>query len=134
MIQCIPNFLLVWEESPIGYRHCNKNWKVTGSNPTRQLAQIRDLTSLGGSQWNLGQNCRRRWFEWVRLSEADPSIKTQSLPWGSQIEVKKNMPFVIVVKKDVSDWYLVSWTFFFIFAFVSLKKLQFSLKSLGIWY
>ena len=38
--------------------HCNEN-QVSGSNPTRCSTELRDPTSLQGSQWPLGQNCRQ---------------------------------------------------------------------------
>ena len=88
----------------------------------RHLVKIRDLILFQGSRWNLVQNCRRSWFEWVRLSEAVPSLMTQSWPWGSQL--KKNCFFVIVIKNNALHWYLLSWTLLFILAFASLKKLQ----------
>ena len=34
------------EKWPSGSRHCNQNWKVPGSNPTRRSARLRDPTSL----------------------------------------------------------------------------------------
>ena len=86
----------------------------------RHLVKIRDLILFRGSRWNLVQNCRRSWFEWVRLSEAVPSLMTQSWPWGSQL--KKSFFFVIVIKNNVLHWYLLSWTLLFILAFVSLKN------------
>ena len=71
----------------------------------RHLVKIRDLILFWGSRWNLVQNCRRSWFEWVRLSEAVPSLMTQSWPWGSQL--KKNCFFVIVIKTMlwIGIWY-----------------------------
>ena len=41
---------LIWGEWPSGLRHCSKNWKVPGSNPTRRSARLRDPASLRGSQ------------------------------------------------------------------------------------
>ena len=37
-------------ELPRGLRHCNQNRKVPSSNLTRQLAGLRDPTSLKGTQ------------------------------------------------------------------------------------
>ena len=34
---------------PSGLRHCNKNRKVSSSNPTRHSVRLRDPTSLRGS-------------------------------------------------------------------------------------
>ena len=70
-------------------RCCNKNWKVSGSNPTRSSAGLRNPTSLQNSWWPSGQNCRKC-RDQHKVNEAVPSRMSQSLPWDSQIAVKKN--------------------------------------------
>ena len=37
---------IIFGEWSSGLRHCRKNWKVPGSNPTRYLAELRDPTLL----------------------------------------------------------------------------------------
>ena len=46
------------EHGIMALRHCNEN-QVSSSNPTRCSAWLSNPTSLQGSQWPLGQNCRK---------------------------------------------------------------------------
>ena len=75
------------EHGIMALRHCNEN-QVSGSNPTRCLARLRVPTSLQGSQWPWGQNCRKPRGS-HKVSEAGSSISCQSWSLVSQIAVKK---------------------------------------------
>ena len=47
---------------PSGLRHCNKNRKVPGWNPTRHSVRLRDPTSLRGSWWSSSRKCKTQWL------------------------------------------------------------------------
>ena len=83
------------EEWPLGpRRHCNASLKVLSSNPTRCP------TSLWGSWWPLGQNCRNT--DLHQVSEVVSSTVAQIWLWGSQIAVKKN-------ECSGKTWKIVKW-------------------------
>ena len=47
--------------------HCNENWNVPNSNPTRHLVGLRDPTSLWGYWWPSSWICKTPWLtldEW----------------------------------------------------------------------
>ena len=91
----------VWGEWPCGLRHCDKNWKVPGTNPTRNLAGLRDPTLLHGSWWPSVWNSSNTVIN-IRLVRLCPWEWPKSWPWGSQIAVKKKL-------RHFPNWPLSFW-------------------------
>ena len=72
------------EEWPGGLRRCNQNRKVSGSNPIRPSAGLRDPTSLRCSRQPSGQISKNAVIS-IGWNEAALLIKIQIWPEGSQI-------------------------------------------------
>ena len=88
-------------EWPTGLRCCNKNRKDPGSNTTRCLAGLRVPTSLKGSQWHLGWNCRNAVINIrnVRLS-----------PWKCpKVGCRHSCFITTILEMDISNQTKISW-------------------------
>ena len=94
-----------WGEWPSGLGRCSKNRKVSGSNPTRRSAGLRDPTSLRGSRWPPGRKCKTQWLtsgEWgcpldngpkLAVGQPNSSLKKRK---KKDISELKDLPKIII--------------------------------------